>query len=231
MSYRILIVEDEILIGDTLARYLYKKNYEVVGIATSYEEAQEIFEQELPDLILLDIHLNSQLNGIDFASFVQVHPASVPFIYLTSQTDSKYIQAAKNTFPAGYLSKPIQIGSLFATIEIAMHSHSMQDSEDELTIQLSDGKKNILVPINDILFLQADHVYVHVYLDGQASLMPRNALTEILELLPTHQFFQTHRSYAVNLHHVTNWDKNYVYIQGHSIPLSRSRRKALQDSL
>lgn len=232
MAYRILIVEDEILIGDTISRYLHKRQYEVVGIAISFEEAVDIYERELPDLVLLDIRLSGPLTGIDVARFILEHEHSVPFIFLTSQTDSHHIQEAKATFPAGYLSKPIQIGSLFATIEISMHSRKdLVKETDDTTVQLSDGKKNSIVAIQDILFLQADHVYVHVYIDSQTPLMPRNSLTEILDQLPPQQFFQTHRSYAVNLRHISHWDKTHVFIGDHAIPVSRSRRKILMNML
>lgn len=121
---KILIVEDEILIADNIKRFLTKKGYDVVGIAISYEEAVQLYEQKNPDISLVDIRLNGIKSGIDFADFLQVQKKSKPFIYLTSQFDRKNIQRAKQTYPAAYLPKPVHKESLSVAIEMALFKYS-----------------------------------------------------------------------------------------------------------
>lgn len=229
-NYRILLVEDEILIADTIERYLTKKGHHVIGKAISYKEGTELYLQHQPDLVLLDIRLNGPKTGIDVAHFIQDEPNSVPYIYLTSQLDARSINNAKETFPAGYLTKPIQKDSLYANIEIAMHNHQKL-IEEEPCINLFDGTKNYLIQIKDILYLQVDHIYVQVYTTFKKCIVLRSSLKELLEQLPDNQFIQTHRSYAINIEKVSNWNAQNVSIQNQIIPVSRARRKDVMSYL
>jgi len=221
---RTLIVEDEVLIADMIKRYLNERDYQVVGTAISYEEGKALYLQKKPDIVLLDIRLSGVKTGIDLAHFIQEQPDPQPFIFLTSQLDRNSLDQAKATFPAGYLSKPIQKETLYTTIEIAMHNFQTQEKE-KTTIQLYNGKRYYLVPVEDILFLQADHIYVQVNLTDEKQFLQRSTLKETLEQLPEDQFVQTHRSFAVNIDQVTRWDSEYLYVQDNAIPISRSRRK------
>jgi len=223
-NFRILIVEDEILIADNISRYLTKKGHNVVGIAISYDEAVNLYLNESPDIILLDIKLSGSKTGIDFARFIQNQPVSKPFIFLTSQMDTNNINRAKETFPAGYLSKPIQKDSLYATIEIIMHKQSAI-KEDIPTIPLFDGHQNYLVPINEILYLEADHIYLNVFVKGGEQIILRSTLKSLLDQLPNKQFIQTHRSFAINANQVSKFDSDQIHIKETCIPISRSRKK------
>ena len=194
--FKVLIVEDEILIADTIKRYLEKEGHEVIGIAISYEEAVQLFLSKIPDMTLLDIRLNGEKTGIDVAKFIQHQSNPRPFIYLTSQTDSRSFKGAIDTFPAGYLTKPIQKTSLFATIEIGMRAFNEQRKEEK-SITLYDGTTSHVISINDILYLQTDHIYVNVHLANGKQIVLRNSLKEMLEQLPKEQFIQTHRSLSL----------------------------------
>ncbi len=225
-ALKILIVEDEILIADNIKRYLNRKGHDVVGIAISYKEAIDLYLEKSPDIAILDIKLSGPKTGIDVAKFIQKQNKKIPFIFLTSQMDVNNINEAKDTFPAGYLSKPIQKDSLYATIEIAMHKQILINKN--LDIALSDGIKKYKVPINEILFLQADHVYVKVYIANNKHIVLRSAFKDLLERLPKEQFIQTHRSFIINIDHINRWDNESIYIQENIIPISRSRKKELQ---
>lgn len=231
-TYRILIVEDEVLISDMIARYLNKMGHEVIGQALSYEEATQLYTETKPDIALLDIRLNGAKTGIDVAQFIQEQTPPIPFIYLTSQLDSRSINQAKETFPEGYLSKPIQKESLYTTIEMAMHrSQQRLPKKKEPTIQLNNGIKPLEVPIKDILYLQADHIYVKIHIAGMRPVLQRCALKELLERLPAQQFVQTHRSFAINIKQVSHWDSQSIYLNDLVLPLSRSRRKTVHSYL
>lgn len=229
-SYNILIVEDEILIADMIERYLVRKGHKVVGSAISYEEATKIYLQKKPDLALLDIRLSGSKTGIDFAAFIQEQEQSIPFIYLTSQLDKTSIDLAKETFPAGYLSKPIQKESLHATIEIAMFKHGEQNPVTD-TVEIADGLTSYLVSANDIIYWQTEHNYIKVFLSDGRQLLQRKTMNDFLEMLPEGMFLQTHRSFAVNVKRISHWDGQSVFVEDSSIPISRSRRKVVLDQL
>ncbi len=230
-SNEILIVEDEILIAHTIQRYLQVKGYQVLGIAISYEEAKALYALHSPDLILIDIRLSGSKTGIDFAQFLNSQADSPPFIFLSSQLDSTSLNAAKETFPAGYLSKPIHKTSLYTTIEIALHNSQSKPAEETETVSLSDGQKNHIVPINDILYMEVDHIYVKLTLTLNKKLVCRITLKELLDKLANHQFIQTHRSFAVNIKRVNNWDIQHLFIEENRIPVSRSRKKEVLSML
>lgn len=223
--YRTLIVEDEILIADTLKRYLQKQGHKVVGTAISYEEATEIYKEEKPDLTLLDIRLNGSKTGIDVAQFIQNQDYTCPYIYLSSQLDSHSIERAKATFPSGYLTKPIQKSSLYTTIEMAMYAYQNRLEKEVETVQLFDGSKNHKIAIDDITYLEVDHVYVQVNLKDKNQILQRASLRDLLHQLPKQQFIQTHRAFAINKKQVSHWDSGHLYVQNSPIPVSRARKK------
>lgn len=223
-SFRILIVEDEVLIADTIERYLKKRGHQVTGMAISYEGALQQYNQHQPELVLLDIRLSGRKSGIDVARWLRSQPDAPPFIYLTSQMDKDSLDAAKETYPAGYLSKPVQAQSLYTTIEIALYNHQAQNKQTA-TIRLYNGKHYYQVPVDNILYLRAEHIYVKITLQKAEEVVQRATLKEMIEQLPEGQFVQTHRSYAVNIRQVNRWDQDNLYVQDMPVPVSRGRRQ------
>jgi len=225
-SFKVLIVEDELLIARSLERYLLQKGYQVVGIAISYEEATALYQTTRPDLSLLDIRLNGTKTGIDVAHFINQETHSTPFLYLTSQIDRNNLAAAKATFPTGYLTKPVQKESLYATIEVAMFKY-FSNKKETANITVFDGTTNHNILLKDILFLQSEHIYVQIHLKNNQTIVPRISLKDLLAKLPENQFIQTHRSFAINLQNVSSWDNEHIYLQEKTVPVSRSRKKAV----
>lgn len=116
---RVLIVEDEPLIAENIAMYLNNHDYEVAGIAYDYEEAILKLEQEKPDIVLLDINLEGERDGIDVGKFIH-EKMGIPFVFLTSYSDKSTLERAKHIQPSGYLVKPFHEKSLMATLEISL---------------------------------------------------------------------------------------------------------------
>lgn len=226
ISIRVMIVEDEILIADTIARYLLAYGYQVVGQATTYEEATTLYDRESPDLVLLDIRLNGAGTGIDLARYIRRHPRPVPFIYLTSQLDPHFLAMARQTSPAGYLPKPIRRESLYTTIEMATCTAS-----ERSMLMLRDGADTRRIPVEDILYLQAEHVYVQLHLRNGQRVLLRAALRDLMTELPETQFVQTHRGFAVNLRHISRWNPRQLFVRDNAVPVSRSRRRDVFDRL
>ena len=187
--YRILIVEEDDSIAHTLERSLLQQGWQVVGIAKSYAEAVELYLQKSPNLVLFDTCLNGSQKGIELAQFIrdQIHP--VPFIFLASQFDRRSLNRAKKTHPAGFLVKPLQPTSLYATIEIAMHTHFASQKE-ELNITLVDGKKRINLPVDEILYIKTDHVYLQVVTKDRRPILLRFSLSEFMKKLPVKQLIR-----------------------------------------
>jgi len=226
----ILIVEDEILIADTIKRYLEKSQYKVLATSISYEAAKSAYLNERPDLVILDIRLNGLKTGIDFAKFIKLQNNPCPIVYLTSQLDAKSINEAKATLPDAYLPKPIRRETLLTTVEIALHNHQARLKES-VALVLSKSNKNYNVNSHEILLIQADHIYVEIYLVDNRKIVQRCSIKDILELLPPQNFIQTHRSYVINKAHVDKWDNQNLMIADHVVPVSRSRKKEVMAKL
>ncbi len=116
---RVLIVEDEPLIAENIAMYLNNHDYEVAGIAYDYEEAISKLELEKPDIVLLDINLEGEQDGIDVGKFIH-EKMGIPFVFLSSYSDKNTLERAKHVQPSGYLVKPFHEKSLMATLEISL---------------------------------------------------------------------------------------------------------------
>lgn len=229
MTATVLLVEDEILIADRIARYLERDGaYRVVGPAIDFAEACALFERERPDLALLDIRLAGPDSGIDFARWLRERSPETVVVYLTSQFDDDHVARAKETFPAGYLTKPIQAPTLLTTVAVALHRRrapapAPRSTRGQFRLTDLNSATHVLSPAR-VAFLRADHVYVEYHLTGGAVLTARHALREAFERLPASDFAYVHRSYVVNLAYVTAWTATTVTVDGEVLPVSRQRR-------
>jgi signal transduction histidine kinase len=122
---QILVVEDEGIVAKDIAGSLTRLGYNVVGIASSGEEAVTLAGLQRPDLILMDIVLRGELDGIDAAERIR-RDIDVPIVYLTAYGDSRTLERAKVTVPYGYLLKPWQERELQTVIEITLHKHRLE---------------------------------------------------------------------------------------------------------
>jgi CheY-like chemotaxis protein/tRNA A-37 threonylcarbamoyl transferase component Bud32 len=121
----ILIVEDEAIIARELEVRLRGLGYHVHGIASSGREALDLLGREQVHLVLMDIVLAGDMDGIDTAGEIRKR-WSVPIIYLTAYTDEATLLRAKLTKPYGYIAKPYTEPELRANIEMALHKHQAE---------------------------------------------------------------------------------------------------------
>ncbi|HNX23676.1 MAG TPA: response regulator [Spirochaetota bacterium] len=121
---KILIVEDQLIIAMDLKLTLEGLGYDVTGIAGTAEECFQYFEKEKPDLVLMDIMLSGNVDGI-YAAEVIHKDFDVPIIYLTAHSDDNSLLRANLTGPYGYIVKPIEERDLYTSIEIALHRFSI----------------------------------------------------------------------------------------------------------
>jgi CheY-like chemotaxis protein len=121
---KIFIVEDERIVADDLKRMLERMGYQVVGLAASAEEAIQKIEATKPELVLMDIHIQGSLDGIDVAEHV-ITQFDIPVIYLTAYADEPTVGRAKGTLPSGYILKPFDERGLKTTIEVVLYRNNM----------------------------------------------------------------------------------------------------------
>lgn len=116
---RVLVVEDEALIALDIERAVAALGYVVAGSAASGEEALETAEREHPDIVLMDIHLKGELDGIEAAARLRAQ-CRVPVVYLTSHSDDATLERAVRSRPYGFVLKPFHDLDLRVALEIAL---------------------------------------------------------------------------------------------------------------
>lgn len=118
----ILIVEDEGIVAQDLKEALTRLGYRITGVASEGAQAVAMARQLQPELVVMDVSLRGEVDGIQAACMMQEH-SHVPIIFLTGHRDSETLQRAVLTEPMGYLIKPFQEDELRCAIEVAIHKH------------------------------------------------------------------------------------------------------------
>lgn len=139
---QILVVEDESIVAKAIQRRLTSLGYAVPAVAASGEEAVEKAAQIHPDLVLMDIVLKGEMDGMAAAEYIRTH-LSIPVVYLTAYTDDHTLQRAKRTEPFGYILKPFEERELQTTIEMALYRHEMERKLKESEQWLATTLKSI----------------------------------------------------------------------------------------
>lgn len=134
---KILIVEDETEVALNIKVILEKMDYDVVDIAGCYEDALNSAIQNRPDLILLDIVLESETTGITIAQDLNMR--NLPIIFITGYSQDDILQKALHTNPVGYLLKPINAEQLKCVIELALFKKFQEAKENEGLHYLGEG--------------------------------------------------------------------------------------------
>lgn len=133
---RILLVEDEGIIAEDLQASLEEMGYEIVSVAASGEAAIKKAEATHPDLVLMDVVLQGEMDGIEAANRINMS-LNIPVIYLTAYADDRMLERAKITVPFGYLIKPIRDRELYTNIEMALFRHELENRLKESQAWLS----------------------------------------------------------------------------------------------
>ncbi len=150
----ILIVEDEPIIGKDIQSLLQSLGYEVSEVLSSGEEAIEKAAEIKPDLILMDIALSGEIDGIEAVKKIK-EKLDIPIIYLTAHTEKITFERARETEPYGYLVKPVGRNDFYTAIETALHRHemeiSLQESKNRYGTLIANANEAILVAQNGII--------------------------------------------------------------------------------
>lgn len=235
---KVLIVEDEELYGDQLEMLIEKLEYELVGIVDNSVEALQIIEKTPPDLILMDIYIKGQYDGIELAARIH-QDFDIPIIFITSLQDDLTFKRAARTNPIHFITKPFSDLQLQRSIELSIRNLAKQEEENWETdlvfknhLFIKVRHKLEKISIEAILFVEADGRYCQICTEEKKYLV-RLSLQELTGMLPAASFIQVHRSYLVNASKILNIDlqDSFVQIKQHQVPLSKRHRELLLKKL
>jgi len=242
----VLVVEDESIVSKDIQHSLKKLGYNVVGAASTGEKAFELASSENPDIILMDIMLKGNINGIETAERVK-RELNIPVIYLTAYADEATLAKAKVTEPYGYIIKPFKEVDLHTSIEMALYKYSKEREvlkERDLFYSLIENKeskdfifvksKSRLVKIKtaDIYYLEAlkDYVVINAF---EVRYTIHSTMKDIVNKLSSDQFIRVHRSFIVRLDKIAAIEYPNLHLEKDKkiVPIGGSYKDELMDRL
>lgn len=239
-KFKVLIIEDERLVAKDIAARLIQNGYAIVGIADNYDAAIELFNAHLPDLVLLDINIKGNKDGIEIASKIN-STLPTPFIFVTAQTDAETLQKAKDTFPSAYLVKPFTTAHLTVSIDLALHNFAFQkkeinsnDLEDETSgtlytkqnyVFIKDSNCYIKINQDEVYLIESEGNYVKIYTPEKKYLI-RCTISGAIEKLKQPYFVRVHRSFCVNINKITKFNEHEITLEKIKVPIGRNYKES-----
>jgi YesN/AraC family two-component response regulator len=174
MTIQILIVEDERLVAQHISRLLQDEGFLVCAIASEGKIAIKKIIEFHPDLILLDIQIKGELDGIEVAQQIQTI-YDIPILYLTAFSDTETIERAQTTNPMGYVLKPFRREQLLSSIAVALATHASQKNKPtpELDSSMVDRTSASYRLKPTIAYIQA-HLHHEINLEVLSSAIGMN---------------------------------------------------------
>jgi DNA-binding LytR/AlgR family response regulator len=213
-AIKIGIVEDEGITSEVIKLSLQKLKYKIATPAFTFNEALVMFENEKPDLVLIDIKLGEKKDGIELAEILK-EKYQTPFIFITANSDTATLERAKKVNPLAFLVKPFSQVDLHASIEIAFNNYKTGNNEIKQQsnfVLIKVGRSFEKINTKEILFLENENHYFNIHFIKGESKMVRASAVEMLELLPSENFIQISRTYIINVIHIDKIDSDVVHL-------------------
>lgn len=238
---KILIVEDDPLYAAQLEWLVGSLSYEIAGTCTNAFDAINLFHRKSPDLLLLDIHIIGEIDGIQLASHIN-KIRKTPVIFITSLSDDETFNRVQQIGPAGFIIKPFNPLQLQRVIELTVAklgelnpNHSFQDND----LILSDcffikvREKLVKIVLTEIFYIEADDRYSIIHTISGHKYIIRIPLGELEEKLPSSAFIRTHRSYIIQSKYIqsVNVQDETIQLNQINIPMSKTYREKILDKI
>ena len=233
---KILIVEDEMIIGAKLSMHLTQLGYQVTAILPRGEEALSHVKENQPDIILLDIRLRGKMDGIETAMQIEQH-FQTPVIYLTANADDATFKRARATKPAAFITKPYKQLDLQRAIELTISRMANSENafmpetnnrnedpfilNDRIFVRHKD--KMVKIMLADVLYIEAERNYSCIFTAAKEYVVPVT-LKVIENKFPANLFKRIHRSYVISLKHIDAVAEDHVVIAQKPIPISETMK-------
>lgn len=229
---KILIVEDEEELASNIAEILSGLDYQVVGIVDNAVSALEFLENNLVDFILMDILIKGDVDGIDLAYKIR-DKYDLPIVFSTAYSGTEFLERISSDIHEGYLLKPFTMDSLKTAVFFGIKRHqekAFNPNKSKGSLKVMDKGFLVPIPFNEILYLKADGLYTKVYTKVKSYLV-RDILKGFEDKLPEQQFLRVHKSFLINVNHVTSFNAKKINLGEVSIPIRRGLYKELIEKL
>jgi DNA-binding LytR/AlgR family response regulator len=212
---KILIVEDEVLIAEDLKDILKTFGLKKIEMVHDKASAFENLRLNKPDIAILDIRMEKELDGLEIGEFIQ-NNYKLPFIFITAHSDIEMIKKIIKTKPVGYITKPFKKSDLFANINLAIEQLTTNNK-----LFIKDGYSTHVININEIVYIESEGNYINIFTSGKKYLSRQNMESVLLDL-DSNDFLKIHRSYIINLNKVKKYSSKEVIINEITLPISKT---------
>lgn len=223
---KILIIEDDLIITESIRATLEDFGYHNIYNAPSYSGALNIIKEELPDFAIIDIKLVGKKDGIDLAHTISKQ-YNIPFIFLTGNTEKEALNIAKLSDPYAILIKPFNPDELYAAVNLAIHKHAKvlqasiaKQKTTQIGVYVKTDSKYILIKYSDITYIKSDTIHVKVYTIGNQTYTTRSSISSF-SLKLDDNFIRVHRSFIVNSSFISSVNSTHITILSQYIPLGK----------
>lgn len=226
-----LIVDDEVIAQEIIATHLSKiPNIKSVASCNNAIEAFSYLRNNTVDLIFLDINM-PEVSGISFAKSIN---KDIKIIFTTAYRD--YAVEGFELQAVDYLLKPISFERLLKAVNnyfdiYGDYSESINQNQDSNNFMfVRSDRRMIKVDFNNIIFIESYSDYIKIHLENE-TLVTRETISAVEAKLPTKQFMRIHRSYIISLANITSFTNEEITINKKSLPISRSYKKEVLNTL
>lgn len=223
-NIRVLIVDDEVLIAETLKDYLQKLGFKQIKMTHSKKETFELLSFWKPHIALLDIRMEELYDGLEIGQQFKLD-YKIPFMYVTAHSDMEMTQRILKSKPDGYITKPIRINELM--INLGMVIQRFQEVQNEILVEFKNGYDIERIHLSELLYIKAEGNYVEIYLQSR-KVVVRNTLEAILQEINNEIIVRIHRSFAVNTHKIKKRSNTEIDLGEVQLPISRSYSQVLK---
>jgi two-component system, LytTR family, response regulator LytT len=229
---KILIVEDEEELANNISEILSNLDYKVAAIVDNAKGALDFLEVNEVDLVLMDILIHGDLDGIDLAYKIR-EKYNLPIVFSTAYSGTEYLERISSDIHEGYLIKPFSLDSLKTAVFFGLKRHEEKtgkESKAKGSLKIIDKGYLVPVPYSEIVYLKADGLYTKVYTRAKSYIV-RDILKGFEDKLPSSQFLRVHKSYLVNSAYIASFNAKKVNMGETSIPIRRGLYKELMEKL
>jgi len=231
MKASVLIVEDNIKFAEETSKLLESNNYKVVGIANDPISALRILKKEKPDLVLTEINLSHEMDGIQLVHIIK-NEYKIPFLYVTGHNDEEILERVRKTKPWGYVLKPHTEKELLVSIELALYkARDMQKNPEKKVFDkrlvpvseylfLKKNTKRLKVHVNEIRWIEAESNYSNIITDD-GIFTASMSLKEFEQKTDFDNLMRVHRKYIVNIDRIDAITYDHILIDEANIPIGK----------
>jgi DNA-binding LytR/AlgR family response regulator len=227
-----LIVDDESIAREVIATHLSKiKNINIVASCSNAIEAFNMISNHTIDLVFLDINM-PEISGISFAKSIN---RNIKIIFTTAYRN--YAVEGFELQAVDYLLKPISFERLLKAVNTYFEVYNnpseltFDQSENSHFMFVRSDRRMLKIAFNEIVYIESYSDYIKIHLVDKNTVVTRETISAVEAKLPKREFIRIHRSYIIAIKYIESFTNEQIEISGKSLPISRSYKKEVLDTL